>query len=194
MYVLCSRTARERMQAHVCERARVVKCSLIFGWILLKCTENILRFTKSWREHYIVALCFIDIHARRACTSARVSACVRARAWLSAPYLGTYSLNFWYKHNTGDHHLHGLHTFNVHAPRACMYAIARVLTTRACIRLLKFGQFLQIWREHTTDPQKLHGLFDSCINACANSSRQYTFAHRSHMITKRCQASVHLAS
>jgi hypothetical protein len=58
----------------------------------------------------------------------------------------------------------------------------RVFTTRACITFADlWTDSLQIWWKHTTDPQKL----SVCMNACANSTRPYTFSHRSHVINKR---------
>jgi hypothetical protein len=47
------------------------------------------------------------------------------------------------------------------------------------------NNFIIIWWEHTAYPQRLHGLFNLCVNACSNNVLQYTFAHRSPKMSNR---------
>jgi hypothetical protein len=62
-------------------------------------------------------------------------------------------------------------------------ARASLLNACACVRSLILTDSLQIWWEHS-DRQKLHELFNLCLNACSNSVHQFTFAHRMSSKTK----------
>jgi hypothetical protein len=91
---------------------------------------NILLITSSSMDYVL----FVFIHRAHACECA--SARVRARAWLnislSLEGFTSNSLGIYY-----DHKLDGLHTYHVHAPRACESTCS---SARVIKNLLIYGQ------------------------------------------------------
>jgi hypothetical protein len=111
---------------------------------------------------------FMSTH--RACVCERV--CASKPAVKLSLIFGRILSKSGKKHTTGHHTL--LHICNVYAPRTRMCTLGQILS--------KCGRNIQ----HI--PRGYMGYFNVCVNACANSAHLYTFAHRSNIISKHCQA------
>jgi hypothetical protein len=158
----------------VCERAcasaRVVKRSLIFGQNLSKLSENILQITTSCMGYVFVIFTGLNAHVVKSSLIfiPILSKCGKNMVRGTIIYMGYVLTLLTCRARVFE---------CVHVYHGQMYTFAHIWTDS-----------LQKWWNHIKDPQKLSGLFNLCMNECANSAHPYTFAHRLHVINTCCQA------
>jgi hypothetical protein len=160
-YVLFTLTHRVRASA-------IFKRSLIFGLIMSKCSGNIHHIPIGYMGH----LMCVWIHV------------LTARPSLPSRIVHIWSPNVAKNLMGKDYSYYKLGNLCLClSGYTCPRFRARVLTLFTCVRSLivrgifsKLGKILHIIRGY---------MGYLCVNVCANSARQYTFAHRLQMIFNR---------